>query len=363
MNGQKFFYYGNNAYFPLYLEGAGLLTPGRMEQIGGLAGKIGQRLGIARRAASPGYYTGEQEKAFIRSLKKEGIQVVLAEYGQTGAHCTAVCRELNLPLIVHFHGLDASIHSVLEKYGTLYKQMFAYASHTVVVSGAMREKILQLGAPADKVVLNTYGPDDAFFSVKPRGDSREFLAVGRFVDKKAPYLTIMAFLEAARPYPGAKLKMIGDGPLMNTCINLVKSLDAEDKVLFPGVRKPAEIRSAMQHSLAFVQHSVTALDGDTEGTPVGILEASAAGLPVIATRHAGIPEVIRHQETGILVEELDVKGMAGAMKAVLEDPDRAAKMGRAGKQFIREHFSMEKHISHLNQIIRSAVQSAPGIRS
>jgi glycosyltransferase involved in cell wall biosynthesis len=111
------------------------------------------------------------------------------------------------------------------------------------------------------------------------------------------------------------------------------------------------VQAQMAEALAFVQHSVTAPNGDMEGTPVAVLEAGAAGLPVIATRHAGIPDVVIEGETGLLVDEHDVEGMAAMMIRLAEMPETAMEMGSAARKRVREHFSMEQHISLLNRCI------------
>ena len=108
-------------------------------------------------------------------------------------------------------------------------------------------------------------------------------------------------------------------------------------------------------SVAFVQHSITADNGDMEGTPVAVLEASAAGLPVISTFHAGIPDVIIHGETGLLVEEHDVEGMANYMIHLLENPDKAINMGAKGKTHIRDNFSLDRHLNTISELVKKAV--------
>ena len=143
--------------------------------------------------------------------------------------------------------------------------------------------------------------------------------------------------------------------MLNTCNNLVKTLHIEDAVSLPGKITPAEFQELLKNATAFVQHSVIAENGDSEGTPLAVLESSAAGLPVISTKHAGIPDVIIDRETGYLVDEHDVDGMARAMLKVLEDIDAAKKMGEAGKQRIKTDFSMEKYIRRLTEEISIAI--------
>ena len=111
----------------------------------------------------------------------------------------------------------------------------------------------------------------------------------------------------------------------------------------------------LSNSIAFIQHSVSAANGDSEGTPVAILEASASGLPVISTKHAGIPDVIINYETGILVDEHDVDAMANAMLKLLKEKDLAKKMGQTGKLHIQDNFSMEQYISKLSRAIERSL--------
>ena len=291
-----------------------------------------------------------KEIALCRSFKKNKIDVVLAEFGTTGAHVYPVCKELNIPLIVHFHGFDASTKSVLEDYEDKYQKMFEYTEVIVVVSKAMKRKLIGLGAPVSKLVLNTYGPNNQFFDLNNSYNNKLFVAIGRFVDKKAPYFTLAAFKNVLDIHPDAKLIFGGDGPLLNVCKNLAMFWGLSDSVDFMGVVSPNLVKDLFSKAIAFVQHSMVAGDGDSEGTPVAVLEASAAGLPVISTRHGGIPDVILENISGVLVEEGDVVGMANAMIKLGNDFFLAQKMGQAGREHIRKNFTMTRHIKVLNEI-------------
>jgi len=145
--------------------------------------------------------------------------------------------------------------------------------------------------------------------------------------------------------------MGGDGILLNTCKNLVRYYKLENHVEFFGVITPEKYRNLLSESLAFVQHSITALDGDMEGTPLAILEASAAGLPVLATFHAGIQDVVVHGETGLLSEEHDVETMAEHMLSILKDMDFAKQLGAAGKKRIKMYFNLDRHIGQLQDVL------------
>ena len=177
------------------------------------------------------------------------------------------------------------------------------------------------------------------------------MAVGRFVEKKAPELTLLAFLKVRQEVPDARLVMIGDGPLRGPCQRICRALGLEEAVALPGAEPPPVVAARLRRARAFVQHSVTALDGDAEGTPVSVLEASACGLPVVATRHAGIKDVVEEGRTGLLVDEGDVEGMARHLLDLARDPALAARLGRAGRERIERHFSMDASIGKLWAVI------------
>lgn len=101
----------------------------------------------------------------------------------------------------------------------------------------------------------------------------------------------------------------------------------------------------MQRARAFVQHSIEAPDEDCEGLPNRILEAGASRLPVIATRHAGIPEAVRDGETGFLVEEKDVEGIGVRMMQLLQEPEVADQLGKNAWQYVCSQFTLELSIT------------------
>ena len=298
-----------------------------------------------------------EEKKLLFSLRKLRVQAVLAEYGPTAVECLRVVKYLRLPMVVHFHGFDASDKGTIEKYRERYKEVFSYASAVIVVSVKMRETLLSFGCPADKLFLNYYGPNPSFFECSPAFTKTQFIAVGRFAPKKAPHLTIKSFKKVTEVFPDAKLVMIGDGPLFETCVDLANSLHLQNNIVFKGACNPQEIRKELQNAIAFVQHSVIAESGDSEGTPVAVLEAQAAGLPVISTFHAGIPDVVINNETGFLVEENDVDGMAERMIKLLEEDGVAKKMGEAGRKRILENFTMERHLKTIDTLIKESLNS------
>jgi glycosyltransferase involved in cell wall biosynthesis len=145
--------------------------------------------------------------------------------------------------------------------------------------------------------------------------------------------------------------MIGDGPLLDSCRDLARGLGIAPAVTFLESQPHSVIQDEMRNARGFVQHSIEAPSGDCEGMPVSILEAGASGLPVVATRHAGIPDAVIEGTTGLLVDEHDVGGMAEAMLRLIDQPTIAARLGQAARDHVRAHFSMEHSLERLWAII------------
>lgn len=295
-----------------------------------------------------------QENLVTQSLIKHNINVVLIEYGTHAHRVLSIIKKAKLPLIVHFHGYDASITEVIKKHNN-YKDVFHYASKVIVVSKKMETMLIAMGCPKNKIVWNVTGPQPEFLSVIPTFSKKQFIAIGRFVDKKAPYYTILAFKKVLEKHEDAKLIMAGSGSLENTCKNLAKYLNIQNQVNFVGVITPEKYREFLTESLAFVQHSITADSGDMEGTPVSMLEASAAGVPVISTIHAGIPDIVIHQQTGLLCEEHDIDTMANNMLSLLDSITLAKKYGANAKKRIVDNFTLDRHIKQLQELLETVI--------
>jgi glycosyltransferase involved in cell wall biosynthesis len=297
------------------------------------------------------------EQLIVKSIKKHKIDVVLVEYGIHAQHILPAIKKAQIPLVVHFHGYDATVTEILKEYNN-YSQLFEYASKVIAVSTVMKEKLLQMGCPSEKLVYNANAAQDKFYSIKPKFNTKQFLSVGRFTNKKAPYYTILAFKEVLKKYPEATLLMCGNGTLLETCKNLVRFYKLENNIKFLGVISPTELTELLENSLGYIQHSVTAENGDMEGMPISVLEASAAGLPVVSTFHAGISDVVENGVTGLLCEEHDVNTMSLHIVKLLDDISFAKKLGTAGKKRIKENFSFEKHITGIQKQLEAAIVKA-----
>ena len=220
----------------------------------------------------------------------------------------------------------------------------------------MVERLKELGAPAAKIFNASCGVDvDEFPLLNISKSAKDFLFVGRFVEKKSPISLVKAFKSVVDKLPDAKLWMVGAGPLYDETKALINRLGLEQNITLTGVLKPEEIKEMMKRMRAFVQHSVTAADGDSEGTPVTVLEAASSGLPVISTRHAGIKEAVVDYVTGFLVDEYDLNTMAEKMILIAADTDLAVKLGKAGRMHMMNNYQMKDRIKTLDTIIENSI--------
>ncbi len=195
------------------------------------------------------------KQGLTRFLIKNGVDVVLAEMAEIGAAVLPSVRAAHKPLIVYFRGNDPSHNPELAKIS--YPELFQYASGIFVVSKDLEQQLLELGAPKHKLFYNPSGVDISLFQMAdPAKAPPVFLSVGRFVDKKGPQLTLLAFKRVIEDIPNARLMMIGEGTLWESCKLLVKALKLTESVEFLGYQPHERVAEIMGGVRAVVQHSI-----------------------------------------------------------------------------------------------------------
>lgn len=334
-----------------------------------IARRISRVLGSATTenhpTARPSLQNQTWQRFVTRQIRRQRVNLALLNFGPIAVRTAPACIDAGIPFVVHFHGYDAHMESIMEKFRDSYAWLGRQAAAIIVVSGPMRDSLIRAGMPPEKIHLLRYGADSSQFIAKDFfPESPVFFGVGRFVDKKAPHLTVLAFKKVHDRHPGARLILGGSGELLESTRNLADYLGLSEAVLTPGVLKHDEVASYMRQATAFVQHSVMPVlgpsAGDCEGTPVAILEAMVTGLPVISTRHTGIAEVVEHGKSGLLVDERDVDGMARAMESLAASPELARAMGSAARDRAGSLYTSEHYISSLATILESSLQDSRG---
>jgi glycosyltransferase involved in cell wall biosynthesis len=147
--------------------------------------------------------------------------------------------------------------------------------------------------------------------------------------------------------------VVGDGPLRRDLELAVQVQGLKDCVRFTGAMDHDQVSALLRQARVFVQHSLVAPDGDSEGCPVAVIEAQLSGLPVVATWHGGIPAVVEDGKTGFLVSEGDVEAMAAAMLRLVLNPRLAATLGQRGQERSRHEFTIDHHLKDVTQLVNS----------
>jgi len=295
-----------------------------------------------------------------KKVQREGVQVLMGEYGFMGARGIALAKKAKLPIVAHFHGADAFRDRVLNRYLKDYQHFFAEPNaYAIAVSKEMYNQLLRFGAAKERTFLNPNGAQDKFDGKpKPLNErSIDFLYVGRHSEKKAPYLAIMAFKEITQRYPKARMYMVGSGVLYEMSYRMVHAWKLGGNFHLKESVPHEEVSRLMKDTKAFILPSLTTFDNNKEGLPIVILEAMLSGSCCISTYHAGIPDVIEDQKTGFLSEEGDLEGLIAHMEHVLKQPEQAGQIAQNARAKAKENYTLEHHIAGLNQCLAKAIAS------
>lgn len=318
----------------------------------------------ARKLGIPGNRYGmlhRQRVELNRITAGREVDLIHAHFGYMGLRVLYLAKERKIPLITTFHGNDASMYLRKSAYIQSLRILFDYEmSYVIAVSERIRDRLISLGANPDRTICHYIGTDLSRFDFMDRtpiarkverGDKVILLQVSNFVQKKGHKFTIQAFSDALRDYPRLHLILGGDGPERSGCEELVKQLGIGSNVTFLGRVDPADVVALMNDADIFVHNSITGDDGSEEGIPTVIMEAMATGLPVLSTRHAGIPELVVDGETGFLADEKDrVQYHQMILNALQLD---STDIGRKARKHVAKYFDLTVQNKALRSIYMS----------
>lgn len=307
------------------------------------------------------FVTFRRNRRLVRILKSVRPDIVHAHFGTNAVVLLPIARRLRLPLVVTFHGVDATaIVNQPGFFGDLYRarlpKLFTYASRVIAASSSIEAHLLRLGAPAHKTVVHHIGvPLPKLIEVDCVDDSarRGVLFVGRLTEKKGVDDLLRAVAILNTRSITAPLTIIGDGPMRDELEALARELKVDAQFL--GMAPPATVLKAMSAAEIQCVPSKTAQNGDSEATTMVIPEASALGTPIVGTRHGGIPEAVNEGVTGILVSEASSEDLADALASLLVDKPMARRMGEAGKKWVSEGFDINRQTEKLEKIYDSCI--------
>ncbi|MGA7304406.1 MAG: glycosyltransferase, partial [Rhodothermales bacterium] len=286
---------------------------------------------------------------------KGGHALVHAHFGTGAVYALPYVRKHRLPFIVTFHGNDVAaligpqrFRPARWRYVLRAKKIMQRADLMLAVSTEFCDILSSLSGRPDAVKLYRIGVDLArFHRSETRSSIPEIIMVGRFTEKKGHIYALRAFTHVIRKGRTAHLTLVGDGALEDECRNYVAREDLSERVTFAGSLPPertAEMLGAADIALA---PSVVARNGDREGSPIVVREAGACEVPVIGTRHSGIPESIEDGVTGYLVRERDATALADKLQCLIDDADLRRRMGVAARAKMEREFDLFKQVEIL----------------
>lgn len=281
-------------------------------------------------------------------LKNNHTRIVLSEYLDMSIRWLDIAKKLGIRFYAHAHGYDVS-RTLRNKVMCRRYLRLEKADGIITMSEYSRKKLMGIGLSGDNILVIPYGinvPDAPL--IRQGGDIIRCLAVGRMVAKKAPLLTLEAFRLALMRNQDLQLDYIGDGELFDKARQFVEGNSLSNSVTLHGRQPNSTVQEFMKRADIFLQHSRTdPSTGDEEGLPVGILEAMANGLPIVSTRHAGIPEAVIENATGYLVDEGDVHGMAAHIVQLAKNVELRKRFSRDAWARAKQHFSWDNEKSAL----------------
>ena len=273
-------------------------------------------------------------------------RVIHAHYGPVGAALAGLRRKTGVPLVTSFYGIDASALLQQDYYRKLYARLWDQGDMISVLSPQMKDALLQAGCPEHKIRIHRLAVNTADMTPRPdpgRHYPARVLCAGRLVEKKG-HETLLHAVALARRHGDVQCDLAGEGPLESELKGLAVKLGIQNAVRFHGGVSRTRVLELMRDAHIFALLSRTAADGDMEGTPTALIEAGAMGMPTVSTTHAGIPEIIEHGATGLLVPENEPAAAAAALFRLACDPDLRQQMGTAARARIEQHFSIHNVI-------------------
>jgi colanic acid/amylovoran biosynthesis glycosyltransferase len=305
------------------------------------------RRAVLRRV--PGY----QLRRLARACRAREVALVHAHFGPDSLLALDLARRLGVPFVVTYNGFDATLHDDALRAGPYTRylrrraEMFGEAAAIIAISVFIAGELVRQGAPEGKLRVHHSGVP---LGPPPPDGPREpvVLFVGRFVEKKGlgDLLEAMARVQAA--VPAARLLVVGDGAGRREHEDRARRLGLD--ATFAGWLAPDEVARRQRTARVLCVPSRRAANGDAEGLPTVIPEAGAQGLPVVGTRHSGIPEGVGEEARARLVDEGDVEGLARELVAVLTDDELQRRLSAEARAHVARDFDPRRQADELEAI-------------
>ncbi|MBI4019247.1 MAG: glycosyltransferase [Candidatus Aenigmarchaeota archaeon] len=293
-------------------------------------------------------------KTFQSAIEHEGIKIIHSHFGMAGRAIVAIKKKAAIPMITSFYGYDC--YGFPEKSPNGYNELFKQGELFLALGNHMKDRLISLGCPPDKIKIHHLGVKNEKYIQRKKKSRIFFLSVARFVEKKGLEYVIKAFLEV-RKNIHCELRIVGNGPLEKRLKTIAAGYpDIKFIDNFSSLEPRTIVRNEMLSADVFVLPSIRASNGDMEGTPVTLMEASSLSLPCISTLHSDIPEIIDDGKTGFLVPEKDIEKLADRMKELALDAKKRIAFGRAANRKIKREFNEKVQAGKLEKLYDSVLR-------
>jgi len=307
---------------------------------------------------------------FFRRVSAYHPVLLHAHFGPAGLTALPLARWLKVPLIVTFHGFDATVSDVHLAQSNYRNRAYLRNRHVlqqeaalfIAVSEFLRKQLIARSFPEERILVHYIGVDTNFFQPSPaisRGSV--VLFAGRLTEKKGCEYLLRAMRVVEEALPAAELVVIGDGELRGELEGTARNTLRNCRFL--GWQPPEAVREWMNRARVFCVPSVRAGSGDREGFGMVFAEAQAMGLPVASFSSGGVPEAVLHGETGLLAAEGDWQSLAGNILALLENGNLWRKMSEAGQNRVRQLFNLKKQTAKLEETYATLLKPKSGGRN
>ena len=278
--------------------------------------------------------------------------LVHAHFGPTACELAEITTAAGIPLVASLYGVDAAVLPYLPRWRGAYQRLFDAGSLFLAEGPEMRKKVIAAGAPIPRTAIQPISIDVAKYPRWRPADPPTVAFVGRFVEKKGLPDALAAFARAHTRLAGARLVVVGAGASEQEARDATNRLGIAPHVDFVGMKPHAEVIDLLATTRALIHPSVTAADGDSEGgAPTILLEAQAIGTPIVATRHADIPNVVPDGPGVFLRDEHDVAGLADALALAFDDRQRV------DGAYVAAHHDVTAAMPRLERHYRDAIAS------
>jgi colanic acid/amylovoran biosynthesis glycosyltransferase len=256
-------------------------------------------------------------------------------------------------IVVCLRGYD--ITGFLQERPHAYDAYFDVCDLFMPVCEFFKTILIKEKCPKDKIVVHHSAIDCSRFQFKkkqlPRQGNINIVSAGRFVEKKGFAYSIRAVARLVKKFPQIKYTIIGDGILKNKYKKLINDLQVKENIKLDYWHTHDEYASILDKTHIFIAPSIVAQNNDQEGIPNVLKEAMAMGILVIATNHAGNPELIEDNVSGFLVEERNIAQIEQVVEYIVNNPGRWPSLQEAAVQKIKREFEQENENNKLEAIL------------